>query len=363
MQAHMSVNAEPPPIKTAANVVGAIGSLGDGHDAAAIAAKTLRDLPSDQIGVVLDVMNDATPAAQNWLRGIAGDIVRHSGPPSNEWLVTYIADLSGDPIGRAVALDILIEHFPEKGKQFVSKGLSDPSLLIREKSVAAAIESAASLSKTDKQAAIAIYRTTLAAARHPRQVSNLLSALDELGENVTASDTFVMITNWKVIASFDNVGGVGFDRVYPPEADFTDDGKLDFTESYEGKNGDVKWQDIAGDNNEGAVDVAAAFEKEKGAVAYLYVEFESTTDQPAQMRLGCANATKAWLDGKEVMSNQVYHSGSMIDQYTANVRLSKGSNRILLKVCQNEQTEPWAQDWKFQFRLTDLTGKGLKSGN
>jgi hypothetical protein len=41
--------------------------------------------------------------------------------------------------------------------------------------------------------------------------------------------------------------------------------------------------------------------------------------------------------------------------------LKKGTNRILLKICQNEQEESWAQDWKFQFRITDTSGKGLAS--
>jgi hypothetical protein len=80
------------------------------------------------------------------------------------------------------------------------------------------------------------------------------------------------------------------------------------------------------------------------------------------VRLGCINANKVWVNGKEVMATEVYHSGSMLDQYIAKCELKKGTNRVLLKICQNEQTESWAQDWQFQFRLTDLTGKGLRSG-
>ena len=32
------------------------------------------------------------------------------------------------------------------------------------------------------------------------------------------------------------------------------------------------------------------------------------------------------------------------------------ANEILIKVCQNEQTENWAQSWMFQLRLCDATG-------
>ena len=39
--------------------------------------------------------------------------------------------------------------------------------------------------------------------------------------------------------------------------------------------------------------------------------------------------------------------------------LKKGENVIVLKVCQNDQKEPWAQDWKFQMRVCDDTGGPL----
>ncbi len=45
-----------------------------------------------------------------------------------------------------------------------------------------------------------------------------------------------------------------------------------------------------------------------------------------------------------------------LDQYAAKGTLKKGRNEILLKVCQNEQTEEYAQVWMFQARLSDATG-------
>jgi hypothetical protein len=40
--------------------------------------------------------------------------------------------------------------------------------------------------------------------------------------------------------------------------------------------------------------------------------------------------------------------------------LTAGMNVILLKVCQNEQTEDWAQDWKFQLRVSDSSGAAVE---
>ena len=79
------------------------------------------------------------------------------------------------------------------------------------------------------------------------------------------------------------------------------------------------------------------------------------------LRLGCINANKLWLNGKLIHEHGVYHSGSQMDQYTARGTLANGRNTILLKVCQNEQTEEWAQSWHFQLRVCDEFGTAVLS--
>ena len=44
---------------------------------------------------------------------------------------------------------------------------------------------------------------------------------------------------------------------------------------------------------------------------------------------------------------------------TARGTLRKGKNVILLKVCQNEQTDAWAQNWQFQLRICDPVGTAI----
>ena len=48
-----------------------------------------------------------------------------------------------------------------------------------------------------------------------------------------------------------------------------------------------------------------------------------------------------------------------LDQYRVPVELKQGRNVILLKVCQNEQTENWAQRYRFQVRVCDPAGSAL----
>ena len=354
------VGAEP--IDEAVKAIQSIGATGEGFDQAIPAAVQLQQLPSSAIPRVLDGAAGANLITENWIRGVVFGIAKNSGPPPVQTLQSYVKDLSKNPIGRGLAMELVRQQDPSLAKTLIDASLNDPSLAIREMAVEQAIEAAAAVEKSEPAEAIDRYRVALDAARHPNQLSRIVEALGKLGDPVTTVGAFALITDWNGSAPYDNVGGVGFDTVYAPEESFTTSANIDLQATYDGKSGEVGWKSVAGSADEGVVDLAAAFNKEKGAVAYLYSEFESPKDQSAQVRLGCINANKVWINGKEVMANEVYHSGSMLDQYVAPCELLEGTNRILLKICQNEQEESWAQEWEFQFRLTDPTGKGLTSG-
>lgn len=338
-----------------------VASEGKNFAEAQTAAVQLSDLPASKVFIVFDAMQDADPVAQNWLRGVASGIQAKSGYPEQSKIEAYIDDRSRAPDGRATALVWLKQLSKESYENRLDESLDDPSLLIRELAVARQTELADAMTQTQPEQAKESLRQTLQAARHPAQLSEVLKKLNDLGDPVTTSEAFAMIENWQSIGPFDNVNGVGFDQVYPPEENFVRSGSVQLDSSYEGKNDSVQWKPVIASGDEGKVDLAAFYDKEKGAVAYVYTEFNSESAADAEFRLGCICANQVWLNGKLVMSNEVYHSGSMIDQYTAKVSLKEGSNRILLKICQNEQTESWAQEWDFQFRVTDPTGKGLVS--
>ena len=110
------------------------------------------------------------------------------------------------------------------------------------------------------------------------------------------------------------------------------------------------------------VDLNEAIGKNMGAAAYAYAIFQSAKDQDAELRLGCINANKVWLNGELLTANEVYHALTAIDQYVSRARLKAGPNQILVKVCQNEQTESWAQDWQFQLRVCDSVGTAVLPG-
>jgi hypothetical protein len=258
-----------------------------------------------------------------------------------------------------LAAELLVQLDPSMGKSLLDQALEDPSLPVRAMAVEQAIERAKDLK--DSAAAIQEYRRILESARHPRQVSEILAALKKRDEVIRPIDHFKFIPKWWTLAPFDNVGGGGFHQVYPVEEQFVKDGTVELAAKFAGKKGSIEWREVASEADDGKIDLNPVYNKEKGAVCYVYAELVVDKPQAAQVRLGCICANKVWINGNQVLANEVYHTGSMIDQYMAEVELKEGVNRILAKICQNEQTEPWAQDWDFQLRITDPTGKGLVS--
>jgi hypothetical protein len=98
---------------------------------------------------------------------------------------------------------------------------------------------------------------------------------------------------------------------------------------------------------------------EKSAVGYAAADFFSESDRPAEIRIGCKNGWKVWLNGELLFARDEYHRGAKLDQYKLPCQLKKGKNTILVKCCQNEQTEQWTVEWEFQLRVCDATGTAI----
>jgi hypothetical protein len=92
---------------------------------------------------------------------------------------------------------------------------------------------------------------------------------------------------------------------------------------------------------------------------YATTTWDSADDQQVEVRLGTPNAWKLWVNGKQVFEREEYHRSSAVDQYKVPVTLKAGVNVLLFKICQNEQTQEWAQRYQFQLRICDSTGSAV----
>lgn len=317
------------------------------------AAKTLAQLSSTSDVDLLNVlraMKGATPLGKNWLLGLANALHRKPNAASNEDLSTFLKDTSQDPEARYTVFRWLTDNNDDLRTKLLASMLEDPSLEIRFDAVAQAISKSEG---ADENA----WRRMLDSARHPNQISEIIEKLKGIGVTVDMAQHMGFLRTWKLIGPFDNVGSDKFDVDYGLEADWVA-GKI--KEEYTGKTGKATWQEHTTDNAEGQVDLAKIFNNEKGCIVYATAVVNAPASVPCEVRVGCINAQKVWVNGVEVISNEVYHTGMQIDQYAAPLKLKAGENRILVKICQNEQKEAWAQLYTFQLRLCDETGKAIE---
>ena len=207
------------------------------------------------------------------------------------------------------------------------------------------------LEKKDRDSAKSAFKKALGGARDQDQVDAIAKALKDLGEPVDIAAHFGFVRTWQLIGPFDSTGGKGYAAAFGPEK------KVDLTAALAGKGDkEVRWAAYTTDDPYGNVDLNKAIGKHMGAAGYAYAVLESPAERAVEVRAATKNAVKIFVNGERVFAKEEYHHGKYLDQHVARVTLHKGRNTLLLKVCQNEQTDTWAQEWDFQVRVCDAVG-------
>ena len=337
-------------------IIQKVGLKGAGNPEAAVAFQKLSQARASSILPLLRAIEKSNPIARNWLRSAVEAIVERELAAKKslpfEELESFLADRNQAPEARRLAFDLMLAIDRETSEKLIPGFIDDPSTELRRDAVALLMGSSR---KAGEDATT--YRKALDAARDVDQIQEIAKALTELKEKVDLSRHFGFLTNWQVIGPFHNSERKGFAEVFPPEKG------VDLKASYEGKESEVTWQALSTDDPYGKVDFNKPYGKLKEVTGYAYHEFDAGEARPAELRLGCKNAWKIWLNGKLVFERDEYHRGQRIDQYIMPVELRKGSNTILLKLCQNEQKQDWTVQWEFQLRVCDATGTAILATN
>jgi hypothetical protein len=300
----------------------AVGPEGAGNEAAAAAWKKV--VARGELLPVLAAFDGASPRAANWLRTAADALPS----PDARALEAFALDVRRHPAARYLAFLRL------DGRERLLPGmLDDPGRELRREAVALSLRSAKTLED---------FTTLLGHARDRDQVDAIAKKLKELGGKADLLAHGGFITRWQVCAPFDNKDMKGFAVAYPPESGERKEPK------------DVETADPAG-----KVDLNASIGKKMGVVAYAFAAVDAPAERDVELRVATDNAVKIFLNGALLAFRDEYHHGMKLDQYVGRARLKKGRNEVLLKICQNEQKEDWAQGWSFQARLCDALGGGV----
>ena len=339
------------------NALLAIDKEGKGHDDAAPLLRLLVQQPPSALVPLLHGMDRANPLAANWFRGAFESIADRnlsSGTLPQQDLEAFVVDRSHAADARQLAFDWLVKIDATAADRLVPGMVDDPSTEFRRAGVQRLLDAAAkSKESQDSAASKELYGQAFRAALDPDQLDQAYDELTALGEQPDLKKQLGLLSNWWMIGPFDHRNGIGFNAAYPPETE------IELQKKYAGTESEVSWTEKTTDHRHALLDLNNLLGHHKGAVAYAYQEFESDRDQPVEIRLGNPNGWKLWVNGEPVFAHEEYHQSSRLDQYRTPVMLKAGTNRILLKICQNEQTQDWAQRWEFQLRVCDGLGKAV----
>jgi hypothetical protein len=337
-----------------------VGPEGQGNAEAAAAWRELAKGDAADLVKVLTAFDGASPLASNWLRSafeaIADRTFKTTGKLPQAELEKFIQQTEHDPRARRMAYEWLLKVDPAAEDRLIPGLLNDPSIEFRRDAVARLITEGTKL-EADGKTDIAkdVFLKAIQAARDEDQIETIMKPLEKLGVTVDLARHFGFILDWHLVGPFDNVEKKGFNISYTPEMEVKLDAK------YAGQKGEVTWSKYVTEEKYGLVDLSKVTAPQKGSVTYAYTTFTSDKDQTVDLRLGTPNAWKLWVNGEFVFGREEYHRGMAIDQYRMRAKLKKGPNQILLKICQNEQTEDWAQRWQYQLRVCDATGSAILS--
>lgn len=333
----------------------AVGREGTGNTAAAQAWHDLSRRESAALPTILKSFAGADPISSNWLRAAVDTIAERTlsagkSLPVKE-LEDYVCDRANDPASRRVAYEWLVRADPKTPDRLLPGMLNDPNGELRRDAVARVITEAETKLAQKDQTAVETFRTAFAAARDKDQVDLIAKQLRKHGVPVDIAAHFGFLQTWVLVGPFDNAASKGFGTVYPPEQ------TVDLTQTYSGKDQQsLQWKTHMTADTYGLVDLNKAIGKHHNAVAYAYAVVAVPVAQAVELRGGCNNAIKIFLNGKEICFRDEYHHGTRMDHHIARCRLQAGRNEVLVKVCQNDQSEDWAQSWSFQLRICDAIG-------
>lgn len=349
------VQAQAADLDASLETLRAVGNEGAGNREAALAWQELSQANAQQLPKILAALDQANPLAANWIRAAVDTIaerdLREQGILPKAELESFVLDESHAPRARRLAFEWLSRVDETAPDRIIPNLLHDPSVEFRRDAVVRLLGEAEQLLENDQTAeGIAVMQKALSGARDLDQVKAITSQLSGHDIEVDLPAHFGFITDWHIIGPFDNTDEKGFDVAYPPEE------KIDLTETYEGKSGPVTWKGHASEDDYGVVDFNETIAKENGVIAYATAEFYSPRAQPVEIRWGCINANKLWLNGELLASHEVYQAGMEVDQYFISANLKQGRNVFLVKICHNEMEESWAQRWQFQLRVCDSVG-------
>ncbi len=158
--------------------------------------------------------------------------------------------------------------------------------------------------------------------------------------------SFNFVNKFMVCGSFGCKACENFGQIFPPEE------KIEFPANYTTKYGEISWKKIDIDPQTGYLDFLKHFKPTEWVCAYAYCKIITANSVKAQIRLGTNDMGALWLNGTQVLSQNIERT-AVLDDDILPVQLQTGENTLLIKVCNTEG------NWGLYLRITDPEGNAL----
>lgn len=158
-----------------------------------------------------------------------------------------------------------------------------------------------------------------------------------------------LIDRWVVLGPFENEGKEGLDRTLPPEQELGE--PLDLMRPYQGKEHQVRWRVAPDVYGFGWVDLGDLVRPREKVCVYAttFIRAKSNAARSASLWAGASGAFKLFWNGNEILTDLAYRSLDA-DRFGVPVTLAKGWNRLLAKVCGDDDPP------MLSLRLADASG-------
>jgi hypothetical protein len=346
-------------VDTLLKLIANAGPQSAGSAEARVASVQLKRRGVEILPQLLDALDSPNIVAANWYRTIYEEIIaREAAKPQPYFPVELLQSFARDSKRQGRVRRMVLMRLDD-----LSPGYRDsvlPSLLDDSEFRTDAV--AFVLRRGDKAKVVGDIESAVSdfqvAFKHARDVSQVTGSADRLkanGIDVNIVEQMGFVSRWYLLGPFDAPARSGFDASFPPEL------SVDLSADYAGKDGaNIKWQLFETDDRLGQLNLINAIAPVKESVGYAYTVLHSALDQTVHLRCGADDNLSVWLNGEKILARRQWLNGTRLDRFTAAASLKKGTNRVLVKICQGPQhkdpTVP--NNWSMQLRFCDTTGTG-----
>ena len=339
-----------------------IGAQGSGSQEARAARIQLAGRGPEILLDLLVGMDTPDIVSSNWLRSVFDEIVDRTWArnpkliPEQE-LRDFFIDSRREGRVRRLALSVLARRDPEFPERMIPGLVEDPEF--RFDAIDHLLKQAKRRQENNESdQAVTLFQRAFEFSRDENQIRTAADQLADLGQPVSIVDQLGYILDWYLIGPFHGPGTSSFGTVYPPEK------SVDLQARYMGKLGEVSWKRYRTEDTFGTVNLVDTLSPCDEAAAYAFTVVTLEKDHHAQFRCGADDNLSIWLNDENVFAKEEWKNGTRFDRFRVNVKLKKGRNRILVKICQGTKySNPELSNlWSVQMRICESDGKGVTFG-